>query len=89
MLSWRNKKNINTFGLKKKKHLIKSYVQCCLKIDYFYMRSMQRYKYDVLADLDLHNVTFCCRTIKHAEIREQRHKLFSKTELSGEEFLQV
>ena len=25
MFSWRNKQNINTFGLKKKKHLIKSY----------------------------------------------------------------
>ena len=25
MFLWRNKKNINTFGLKKKKHLIKSY----------------------------------------------------------------
>ena len=30
MLSWRNKKNINTFGLKKK-HLIKSYAQIIWK----------------------------------------------------------
>ena len=30
MFMWRNKKNINTFGLKKKKHLVKSYemVKC-------------------------------------------------------------